>query len=139
MNAIDRWKIVLTLIAIFVAGAVTGGFLTIRAMKYEMPRRSEVRLGTPFTVDRWRAPLRLTPEQDLKLRPIAQQTDNELRNLYALNLREVDGILDRAQDRMNPILRPDQQQRLRQMVKNENNIWSNSSTCPSHTCREYER
>ena len=43
--------------------------------------------------------------------------DNELRNLYALNLREIDGILDRAQDRMNPILRPDQQQRLRQMVE----------------------
>ena len=68
MNAVDRWKVVLTLIAIFV-------------------------------------------------RPIAQQADNELRNLYALNLREIDGILDRAQDRMNPILGPDQQQRLRQMVE----------------------
>jgi len=105
----------LTLIAIFVAGAVTGGLLTIRATKYEMPRRSELSLGMPFAVDRWRARLRLTP--DLKLRPIAQQADNELRNLYALNLREIDGILDRAQDRMNPILRPDQQQRLRQMVE----------------------
>jgi len=107
----------LTLIAIFVAGAVTGGLLTIRATKYEMPRRSELSLGMPFAVDRWRARLRLTPEQDLKLRPIAQQADNELRNLYALNLREIDGILDRAQDRMNPILRPDQQQRLRQMLE----------------------
>jgi uncharacterized membrane protein len=117
MNALNRWKIVLTLIAIFVAGAVTGGLLTIRAMKYEIPRRSEVPPGTPFSVDRWRARLRLTPEQDLKLRPIAQQADNELRNLYALNLREIDGILDRGQDRMNPILQPDQQQRLRQMVE----------------------
>ena len=56
----------------------------------------------PFAVDRGRARL---------------QADNELRNLYALNLREIDGILDRAQDRMNPILQPDQQQRLRQMVE----------------------
>jgi hypothetical protein len=102
MNAVDRWKIVLTLIAIFVAGALTGGLLTIRAAKYEMPRRSELPPGTPFAVDRWRARL---------------QADNELRNLYALNLRERDGILDRGQDRMNPILRPDQQQRLRQMVE----------------------
>jgi hemolysin III len=45
------------------------------------------------------------------------QADNELRNLYVLNLREIDGILDRVQDRMNPILRPDHQQRLRQMVE----------------------
>src|SRR5437762_8772246 len=117
MNALDRWKIVLTLIAIFVAGAVTGGFLTIRAMKYEIPRQSKVLPGTPFSVDRWRARLRLTPEQDLKLSPIAQQADNELRNLYALNLREIGGILDRAQDRMNPILQPDQRQRLQQMVE----------------------
>jgi hypothetical protein len=117
MNAVGRWKVVLTLIAIFVAGRVTGGFLTIRAMKYEMPRRSELASGMPFAVDRWRARLRLTGEQDLKLRPIAQQADNELRNLYALNSREIDGILDRAQDRMNSILRPDQQQRLRQMVE----------------------
>jgi len=100
MNALDRWKVVLTLIAIFVAGGVTGGFLTIRAMKYETPRRSELPPEMPFAVDRWRARLRLTPEQDPKLRPIAQQRDNELRNLYALNLREIDGILDRAQDRM---------------------------------------
>ncbi|PYK06920.1 MAG: hypothetical protein DME66_02845 [Verrucomicrobia bacterium] len=117
MNAIDRWKIVLTLIAIFVAGGVTGGLLTIRAGKYQMLRRSELRSGTSFSVDRWLANLRLTPEQDLKLRPIAQQADNELRNLYALNLREIDGILDRAEDRINPILQLDQQQRLRQMVE----------------------
>jgi hypothetical protein len=77
----------------------------------------ELPSGMPFAVDRWGARLRLTPEHDLKLRPIAQQADNELRNLYGLNLREIDGILDRAQDRMNPILRPDQQQRLRQMVE----------------------
>jgi hypothetical protein len=117
MNAVDRWKIVLTLIAILVAGAVTGGLLTINAAKYEIPRRSELPPGTPFAVGRWRARLHLTPEQDLKLRPIAQQADNELRNVYALNLHEIDGILDRAQDRMNSILRPDQQRRLRQMVE----------------------
>jgi hypothetical protein len=116
MNAVDRWKVVLTLIAIFVAGGVTAGFLTIRAMKYETPRRIELPPGMPFAVDRWRARLRLTPEQDLKLRPTAQQADNELRNLYALNLHEIDGILDRALE-MNPILQPDHQQRLRQIVE----------------------
>src|SRR5438034_10455051 len=87
MNAVDRWKVVLTLIAIFVAGGVTGGFLTIRAMKYEMPRRSETPPGTAFAIDRWRARLHLTPDQDEKLRPIMQQADNELRNLRTLDLR----------------------------------------------------
>ena len=56
----------------------------------------------PFAVDRGRTRL---------------QADNELRNLYVLNLREIDGILDRVQDRMNPIPRLDQEQRLRQMAE----------------------
>ena len=87
-------------------------------MKYEMPRRSEAPSpGTPLAVDRWRARLRLTPEQDLKLRPIAQQADNELRNLRALDLHEIKGILDRAEERVNPVLTPDQRQRLRQMLE----------------------
>ncbi len=107
----------MTLIAIFVAGAVTGGFLTIRAMKYEMPRRIEVPPGTPFSVNRWLAHLHLTPDQDQKLRPIIEQVDNELRNLRALDLREIEGILDRAQDRMNAVLTPDQRERLRQMLE----------------------
>jgi len=117
MNALDRWKIVLTLIAIFVAGAVTGGFFMIRAVKYETPRRSEERLEMPFAVDRWLARLHLTPDQDQKLRPIIEQADNELRNLRALDLREIEGILDRAQDRINPVLTPDQRERLRQMLE----------------------
>src|SRR5437762_11391659 len=91
MNALDRWKIVLTLIAIFVAGAVTGGFFMIRAVKYETPRRSEVRAEMTFAVDRWLARLHLTPDQDQKLRPIIEQADNELRNLRALDLREIEG------------------------------------------------
>ncbi len=86
-------------------------------MKYEMPRRIEVPPGTPFSVDRWLAHLHLTPDQDQKLRPIIEQADNELRNLRALDLREIEGILDRVQDRMNAVLTPDQQERLQQMLE----------------------
>ena len=96
---------------------MTGGFFTIRAVKYETPQRSEMRAEMPFAVDRWLAHLHLTPDQDQKLRPIIEQADNELRNLRALDLREIEGILDRAQDRMNPVLTPDQRERLRQMLE----------------------
>ena len=107
----------MTLIAIFVAGGVTGVFLTIRAMKYEMARRSEIPPGTAFTTDRRRARLHLTPDQDQELRPIMQQADNELRNLRPLDLREIKGILDRAEERVNPVLTPDRRQRLQQMLE----------------------
>ena len=67
-------------------------------MKYEM-RQSEPLPGTAFAIDRWHARLHLTPDQDEKLRPIMQRADNELRNLRAVDLRETEGILDRAQER----------------------------------------
>ena len=46
-----------------------------------------------------------------------QQADNELRNLRAVDLREIEEILDRAQERTNPVLTPDQRQRLQQMLE----------------------
>jgi len=117
MNALNRWKIVLTLIAIFVAGAVTGDFLTSWRAKYAINRKSDLRPGTSFAADGWRARLHLTPDEDQKLRPIAQQADDELHNLAALNLRETNGILDRAQDRMSPILQPDQRGKLQKLIE----------------------
>jgi hypothetical protein len=41
MNRLTRWKVVLRLIAISVAGALTGGFLTKRAIKDVMRRPEE--------------------------------------------------------------------------------------------------
>ena len=119
----------MALIVIFVAGGVTGGILTIRAVKYEM-RRSETPLGTAFAMDRWRARLHLTPDQDEKLRPIMQQADNELRNLHALDLRETEGILNRAQERANPVLTPDQRQCLQQMLEERKQRCEQSFSVP---------
>src|SRR5436309_4652447 len=82
-----------------------------------MPRLRETPPETAFAIDRWRARLHLTPDQDEKLRPIMQQADNELRNLRTLDLREIKGILDRAEERVNPVLTRDQRQRLRQMLE----------------------
>ena len=123
----------MTLIAIFVAGAVTGGFFTIRAVKYETPRRSEMRAEMPFAVDRWLAHLHLTPDQDQKLRPIIEQADNELRNLRALDLREIEGILDRAQDRMNPVLTWTSGNDCGKCWKNGSNVLGNGSTFLNHS------
>jgi len=72
----------------------------------------------PVAVDHWARTLashaRAGPEAEVD----CGATDNELRNLYALNLREINGILDRCgKNRMNPILQLDQQQQLRQMVE----------------------
>ena len=66
-------------------------------------------------MDRWRENLRLKPEQEDKARPILQQAADELSNLRSLDLRETDGILSRAQDRLKPILAEDQRERFQEL------------------------
>ena len=58
--------------------------------------------------------MKLTPDQEQKIRPILQQIDDELTNLRALDLRETEGILSRGEDRINGILTPEQRPRLHQ-------------------------
>lgn len=58
--------------------------------------------------------MKLTPDQEQKIRPILQQIDDELTNLRAMDLRETEGILSRGEDRINGILTPAQRPRLHQ-------------------------
>ena len=101
-------------LATFVAGAVTGAFLVMGSAKDEMQRNGDPRRWFSNTPDRWRSEMKLTPDQDQKIRPILQQIDNELTNLRAMDLRETEGILSRGQDRIDPILIPEQRPKLHQ-------------------------
>jgi len=129
MNALARWKVVLVLITIFVAGAVTGGLLTSLAIK-EALRRPEERKPFTLTTDRFQRDLRLKPEQAQKVRPILRQMEDEFTNLRSLDLRETDGILSRGQDRMNPILESDQRARLQQMLEDRKQLFNQSFNVP---------
>ena len=119
----------MVLITIFVAGAVTGGLLTSRPIK-EGVRRPEERKPFTLTTDRFQRDLRLKPEQAQKVRPILQQMEDEFTNLRSLDLRETDGILSRGQDRMNPILEPDQRARLQQMFEDRKQLLNQSFNVP---------
>ena len=56
--------------------------------------------------------MKLTPDQEQKIRPILQQIDDELTNLRAMDLRETGGILSRGEDRIDAILKPEQREQL---------------------------
>ena len=58
--------------------------------------------------------MKLTPDQNQKIRPILQQIDDELTNLRAMDLRETEGILSRGEDRINAILTTEQRPKLHQ-------------------------
>src|SRR5437764_7015942 len=118
MNGPTGWKIVFALIATFVAGAVVCGLLASRAGKETIPHSKQLRTPPPLvTVDEFWSDLRLKPEQSEKIKPIVRQMSDEIGNLRSLALRETEGILSRGQDRMNPLLEPDQRTRLEKMIE----------------------
>jgi hypothetical protein len=114
MNSSFRWKVAFLVLASFVAGAVTGAFLIMGSAKDEMRRQRDPLRWFSNTPDRWRTEMKLTPDQDQKIRPILQQIDDELANRRASNLRETEGILSRGEDRLSRILTADQLPRLHQ-------------------------
>ena len=85
--------------------------------KDELRRNRDPRRWFSNTPDRWRTDMKLTPDQDQKIRPILQQIDNELTNLRALDLRETEGILSRGEDRIDAILTPEQREQLHKTFK----------------------
>jgi len=80
----------------------------------EMRRNRDPRRFFSNTPERWVSDMKLTPDQEQKIRPILQQIDDELTNLRAMDLRETEGILSRGEDRIKTLLKPDQQEKLRQ-------------------------
>ena len=99
-------------LATFVVGAVTGAFFVIGSAKDEMRRNRDPRRWFSNTPERWVSEMKLTPDQEQKIRPILQQIDDELTNLRAIDLRETEGILSRGEDRINAILKPEQREQL---------------------------
>ena len=102
-----NWKIVLSLAAVFVAGAVSGAVLTLRIVQ-----KAERQMGGPLwvgtTLQRYQAKLQLTPEQIERLRPAIEQTGREFRDLRRDTLQGVVGIARQMDERVSPELTPEQ-------------------------------
>src|ERR1700730_7072803 len=112
MNGLTRWKVVFLVLATFVAGAVTGAYFVMGSAKDEMRRNRDPRRFFSNTPDRWMSDMKLTPDQEQKIRPVLEQIDDELTNLRAMDLRETNGILSRGEDRLDAILKPEQREQL---------------------------
>lgn len=115
MNPIARWKIIVSLLVIFFAGAITGGLLTISIVKHQVRRQSDPARWSELTMQRWKTRLNLSAQQQEKLRLIVQETVEELRKLRLVDLQETEKILSRAQQRIEPELDAKQRIRLQKM------------------------
>jgi Spy/CpxP family protein refolding chaperone len=82
LNVASTLKIILVVGGIFVAGAVTGGVVSLRVADHLVRQKRVIeRIGPTEIGSRLAEQLRLTPTQKEKIRPIITRTSEELRKL----------------------------------------------------------
>lgn len=127
------WKVILTFLGVFLAGAVFGGFLSLRLLPHfrpappAQPGQPRGPGGEQFSLQVFRRlsdRLELTAEQKEKLRPIIKETDTEMRRLRTANFRESMALAEQMHEKIAAILTPAQLAKLEAMRKEMRERWT---------------
>ena len=113
MNSALKWKLVLALLLVFVAGSATGVFFGVHHLRHH------VMLGPPHSgdmPDRMREHLRhaldLTAEQEKKIAPIIDATSAKLETIRVETAERVRTVMEDSKKEVAPMLTPEQQKKL---------------------------
>ena len=109
------WKLILLLIGIFCAGAVAGGFVTLRIAHHSMPRPPSPEQWGPARLKKISEKLNLTPEQEEKLRPIMRRDMEDLGRVRTSSFAESKRIFERMEHDIAEVLTPEQKEKFEQM------------------------
>lgn len=91
------WKVIVVLLGIFLAGGVTGGFITARVCKNKIVNRPVPEEWAPKTLKRLVERLALTPEQQEVIRPIVRRNMEELNRVRNHSMGETQTIVEGMQ------------------------------------------
>lgn len=117
----STFKIVLAVGGIFLAGAVTGGFVSLRVIESRAAkqRAQQQRFGPTDLGGRLAEQLHLTPEQKEQIRPILTRTSEELRKVRRDAFNNTAALIARMDEDMSKILTDEQGVLLKKMRAEE--------------------
>jgi len=113
MNTARNWKIIVSLTGLFLLGAASGAFLTLKITRQTAVEEK----WTHRTLRDYEQRLQLTPAQVAKLRPLFQQTSTELRQLRATTVTNLHAAIRRMNEQMAKELTPEQRQLFVKMLR----------------------
>lgn len=102
------WKVIVVLAGIFAAGAVTGGFVTLRVCKDKLVNRPVPEEWAPRTLKRLADHLDLTPEQKGQIMPIVKRNMEHLNRLRNASMAETQNVVEGMQREISGMLTPEQ-------------------------------
>ena len=113
-----KWKIILSVILVFLLGVLAGGLVTHEIDRHRIGRiiSGEPRAVGELIVQRLNHKLRLDPEQVEKLRIIVYETRDEISKVRTQFRPQIQEVLERSRNRVRAILRPDQLEEYERIV-----------------------
>lgn len=111
----QHWKVIAVLLGIFVAGGVTGGFVTLRVLREKFSHRPMPEEWAPRHLKRLVDRLALTPEQQEQIRPIVRHNMEQLNRLRKQSLAETQMRIESMQRDIAQKLTPGQLAAFEQM------------------------
>lgn len=114
MRILRHWKMILGLTALFGAGFVSGAIgLLVVAVNHPTPEA--LNRWVNFRFREYEHRLKLTPEQKVKVRPIVQNTREQVRAVARTAIEQSVPILDQAQMQIAAELTPEQKAEFEKM------------------------
>lgn len=109
------WKLVLLLVGIFAAGAVTGAFLSVKLRHEYRPPGPRPEEWGPNKIKKLSERLELSAEQREKLRPIIARDVEDLGRIRTTSIAESRRILERMERDINSALTEEQRRKFAEM------------------------
>ncbi|MBI5773982.1 MAG: hypothetical protein HZA89_09610 [Verrucomicrobia bacterium] len=122
MSLLRHWKVILSMLAIFAAGVVSGGLLVIKIAR-QVSYRNSPEGWAPLAFSDYKNRLKLTPEQTQKIKPILDQAGQDIRAARNSSWQEFVQIIRRANDDITPLLTPEQQKTFDEMKSQARERW----------------
>ena len=108
MKIFTHWKVIVAIVLVFVAGIVSGSVLTVVHFKHAFERALSVENWTSETMKILQKDLKLTAEQQPKVRAIVQETGQQFKQTFheAINVSATNLVI--CTYRIDQVLTPEQ-------------------------------
>lgn len=109
------WKVIVVLLGIFLAGGVTGGFVTARVCKNKLMNRPVPEEWAPRKLKQLIERLELTPAQQDQIRPIVRRNMEELNRVRNQSMSDAQYVVEGMQSEISEKLTPEQRIKYEQL------------------------
>ncbi len=123
MRLLRHWKMILGLLAIFVAGMGAGAFLAVAGVIKMVRHQAMPEVWLNARMAEMNHRLKLTPEQETKIKPLLEGTVDRFHGIVNNGFNEFLQVIGETHEKVNAELMPDQQKEWEKMRKDAMKRW----------------